>query len=155
MKKAIIMIATMAMAATVFAAQCSATTKKGSRCKRQAAAGASYCWQHGGKATAQRVPEAIRSTAERQKQCKAITKDGERCELDASAGSEYCWQHQRHVAATNLSTKASVTTSKKDGVVRGKTPVSIGGTCTAITKAGKRCKRKAAAGSDKCWQHAR
>lgn len=26
--------------------QCAATTKKGTRCKRKAAAGSSYCWQH-------------------------------------------------------------------------------------------------------------
>jgi hypothetical protein len=29
------------------------------------------------------------------------------------------------------------------------------GRCTAITKAGTRCKRKAEAGSDRCWQHKR
>jgi hypothetical protein len=28
--------------------QCSATTKKGTRCKRKAKAGSNYCWQHGG-----------------------------------------------------------------------------------------------------------
>lgn len=27
--------------------QCQATTKKGTQCSRMAAAGASYCWQHG------------------------------------------------------------------------------------------------------------
>jgi hypothetical protein len=27
-------------------AQCAATTKKGTRCKRTASAGGSYCWQH-------------------------------------------------------------------------------------------------------------
>jgi hypothetical protein len=26
--------------------QCAATTKKGARCKRKAASGSSYCWQH-------------------------------------------------------------------------------------------------------------
>jgi hypothetical protein len=26
--------------------QCAATTKKGTRCKRTAKAGSSYCWQH-------------------------------------------------------------------------------------------------------------
>ncbi|MDP1675675.1 MAG: hypothetical protein Q8L88_02325 [Bacteroidota bacterium] len=31
----------------VFAEQCAATTKKGAQCKRQAAAGSQYCWQHG------------------------------------------------------------------------------------------------------------
>jgi hypothetical protein len=28
--------------------RCAATTKKGTRCKRKAKAGSSYCWQHGG-----------------------------------------------------------------------------------------------------------
>lgn len=28
--------------------RCIATTKKGTRCKRKAAAGSNYCWQHGG-----------------------------------------------------------------------------------------------------------
>jgi hypothetical protein len=28
--------------------RCQATTKKGAQCKRNAAAGSSYCWQHGG-----------------------------------------------------------------------------------------------------------
>ena len=28
--------------------RCQATTKKGTQCKRNAAAGSSYCWQHGG-----------------------------------------------------------------------------------------------------------
>lgn len=29
--------------------QCAATTQKGTRCRRQAATGSSYCWQHGGR----------------------------------------------------------------------------------------------------------
>lgn len=28
--------------------RCAATTKKGTRCKRKASKGSSYCWQHGG-----------------------------------------------------------------------------------------------------------
>jgi len=28
--------------------RCQATTKKGTQCKRKAAAGSNYCWQHGG-----------------------------------------------------------------------------------------------------------
>lgn len=35
-----------ALAASAIAAQCAATTKKGTQCKRQAAAGSIYCWQH-------------------------------------------------------------------------------------------------------------
>lgn len=29
-----------------YSSQCMATTKKGTRCKRKAAAGSNYCWQH-------------------------------------------------------------------------------------------------------------
>lgn len=33
---------------SAYAAQCAATTQKGTQCKRSAAAGSTYCWQHGG-----------------------------------------------------------------------------------------------------------
>ncbi len=33
---------------TVTSGRCQATTKKGTQCKRNAKAGSSYCWQHGG-----------------------------------------------------------------------------------------------------------
>ncbi|CAM2929681.1 hypothetical protein [Rariglobus hedericola] len=32
--------------APAYSSQCAATTKKGARCKRTAAAGSAYCWQH-------------------------------------------------------------------------------------------------------------
>lgn len=112
MKKTIIMIATMAMAVTVFAAQCAAITKKGTRCKRQAVAGALYCWQHGGNATAQRGTEEIRPTTERQKQCKAITEDGEQCELYAAAGSAYC---RLHGGASHQSSSTSLEAGFRTG----------------------------------------
>ena len=38
---------TPAVAPTASRIQCQATTKKGTQCLRLAAAGASYCWQHG------------------------------------------------------------------------------------------------------------
>ena len=37
------------MAFVCAATQCRALTKKGSQCKRQAAANSEYCWQHGGR----------------------------------------------------------------------------------------------------------
>lgn len=46
---------------TVLAQQCAATTKKGTQCKRNAAAGSSYCWQHGG-STSSPTPEVTKST---------------------------------------------------------------------------------------------
>lgn len=32
----------------IISSQCAATTQKGTRCKRKASPGSSYCWQHGG-----------------------------------------------------------------------------------------------------------
>ena len=48
MKKILIMAVVCLMTAMTFAAQCAATTKKGTQCKRQASPGSSYCWQHQG-----------------------------------------------------------------------------------------------------------
>ena len=48
MKKILMMAVVCLMAAATFAAQCAATTKKGTQCKRQASPGSQYCWQHGG-----------------------------------------------------------------------------------------------------------
>jgi hypothetical protein len=45
----------------VLAQQCSATTKKGTQCKRNATSGSSYCWQHGG-STSSSAPEVTKST---------------------------------------------------------------------------------------------
>lgn len=36
----------VALVFTVAAAQCTATTKKGKQCSRQAEPGSAYCWQH-------------------------------------------------------------------------------------------------------------
>jgi hypothetical protein len=46
MKKMMMMAAVCLMAAMTFAAQCAATTKKGTQCKRQASPGSNFCWQH-------------------------------------------------------------------------------------------------------------
>ncbi|MFA5834362.1 MAG: hypothetical protein WDA22_12875 [Bacteroidota bacterium] len=89
------------------AGQCQATTKKGTQCKRQAAAGSSYCWQHAGQET--KTPGTIlntdkKSSSEVKKeefkkkdyattQCQATTKKGKQCSRKAKVGSKYCWQH--------------------------------------------------------------
>jgi hypothetical protein len=39
------------VAVNAVAAQCAATTQKGTRCSRSSAAGSAYCWQHGGGAS--------------------------------------------------------------------------------------------------------
>ena len=46
MKKVLMMVAVCLMAAATFAAQCAATTKKGTQCKRKAKSGSKFCWQH-------------------------------------------------------------------------------------------------------------
>ena len=85
------------------AGQCQATTKKGNQCKRQAAAGSNYCWQHGGKESTQ--PQQTTAPKEEVKkedskkqeyvstQCQATTKKGKQCKRKAKAGSSFCWQH--------------------------------------------------------------
>ncbi len=151
MKKLILMAGVVVLAAVAIAAQCAATTKKGTQCKRQAAAGSLYCWQHG-KATSQStaaVPSAQTNSLVR---CKAITKAGTQCKRKPSPGSNYCWQHQGNV--TEKPALPVETTAQKAPATEAKPPVVAGGTCTATTKDGKRCSRKAKAGSDKCWQHA-
>ncbi len=44
----ILVFLVLAFAGSAFAQRCAATTKKGTQCKRSAASGSSYCWQHGG-----------------------------------------------------------------------------------------------------------
>ena len=46
------------MAFVCAATQCRALTKKGTQCKRQAAANSEYCWQHGGRTSAVAKPQA-------------------------------------------------------------------------------------------------
>ena len=55
MKKIMMMAAVCLMAAMTFAAQCAATTRKGTQCKRQASPGSEFCWQHGGTTKAERA----------------------------------------------------------------------------------------------------
>ena len=40
------MVCAAAVALNAVAAQCAATTKKGTQCKRQASPGSQYCWLH-------------------------------------------------------------------------------------------------------------
>ena len=65
------------MAGVAAAAQCEGKTLKGERCKREAAEGSKYCWQHA-KAVAQ---------------CAAVTEDGKKCTRKTEPGKKFCWQH--------------------------------------------------------------
>lgn len=47
-KSVIAILATFGLSAVVLAAQCAAITKKGRRCRRPAASGSGFCYQHGG-----------------------------------------------------------------------------------------------------------
>ena len=166
MKKILMMAAVCLMAAATFAAQCAATTKKGTQCKRQASPGSQYCWQHGGTTKAERAAGMTAPSTERRVRnadvtevaaavpvvgglCQATTKAGTQCKRKANPGSKFCWQH-------------GAKTASDAGVVKGgalidaptkTSEANVAGRCTAITKGGVRCKRKAKAGSDKCWQH--
>lgn len=151
MKKLILLAGVIVLAAAAIAAQCAATTKKGTQCKRQAAAGSLYCWQHG-KATSQSTDAVSSSKTDSLVRCKAITKAGTQCKRKPSLGSNYCWQHQGNV--TEKPALTADTTAQKALATEAKSPVVAGGICTAMTKDGKRCSRKAKSGSDRCWQHA-
>ena len=146
MKKMMIMAAACLMAAMTFAAQCAATTLAGTQCKRQAAEGSKYCWQHG------------KSTA----QCQATTDDGVRCKRKAEPGSKFCWQHANAKAkgegkaeAKGAGKGAGKSTWKKAEAkpVEAAQP-DAAGQCKGVTSSGKPCNRKAQPGSDFCWQHA-
>lgn len=101
--------ALMIVGSQLEAGQCQATTKKGSQCKRNAASGSEYCWQHGGSSSTKSAPvdpppmpeksetvtkepsfspKTVEST-----QCQATTKKGKQCSRKAKAGSNFCWQH--------------------------------------------------------------
>ena len=151
MKKLILMAGVIVLAAVAIAAQCAATTKKGTQCKRQASAGSLYCWQHG-KTTSQGTAAVPSPRTDSLVQCKAITKAGTKCQRKPSRGSNYCWQHRGD--ATEKPALTVETKAQKTLATEAKSPVVSGGTCTATTKDGKRCSRKAKSGSDKCWQHA-
>lgn len=148
LKKLAVCIAVMLTAASLFA--CAAITKKGTRCKRAPSPCSQYCWQHGGTTVAQR---AAGVTAE-EGRCKATSKAGTQCKRNAKFGSKYCWQHGG--AAENDKADVPVRPSVIEPAPQTPSPkeAAAGGQCTAITKKGVRCTRKAQPRSAKCWQHA-
>ena len=167
MKKILMMAAVCLMAVATFAAQCAATTKKGTQCKRQASPGSSYCWQHGGTTKAERAAGMTAPAPERRVRnvdtseqaatapvadgrCQATTKSGAQCKRKANPGSKFCWQHG---ATANSDADAVKVEAPVEAPVEMSADATVAGQCTAITKGGVRCRRKAKAGSDKCWQH--
>ena len=178
MKKMLVMAAACLMAAMTFAAQCAATTKKGTQCKRQASPGSLYCWQHGGTTKAERAagmsapsPERRTRNADATEQaapvpvtdgrCQATTKAGTQCKRKATPGSRFCWQHGGAKSADGVVEETASTPRRRadkteqaseDAAEEPDAPIGAG-QCMATTKGGVRCKRKAKAGSHKCWQH--
>lgn len=139
------------------AAQCAAITKKGTQCKRQASPNSSYCWQHGGTTKAQQATGMTTADVAKSR-CKATTKAGTQCKRSAQVGSDYCWQHagqSGNEKKTSVATAESQSPAASSKVVgESKESVAVERTqCTATTKGGKRCSRKAQPGSDRCWQH--
>ena len=161
MKKMLIMAAACLMAAMTFAAQCAATTKKGTQCKRQASPGSQYCWQHGGTAKAQQGSAKAEAPARAAKtettaQCKGMTASGKRCSHKAQPGSDYCWQHGATGGAAPAA-EAKESAPRRSAKTAAKNPEadSRAGLCAATTADGKPCGRKAKPGSKFCWQHAK
>lgn len=157
MKKTIIVLMVIVLSA-VQAFACAAITKKGTQCKRAPSPGAQYCWQHGGTTAAQRAAGLTDADVAKMR-CKAITKAGTQCKRTAKPGSEYCWQHG---AAQSAKAVEPVTKTKSEPVVTKTSATETAPAvaaervqCDAITKDGKRCRRKALQGGTKCWQHAK
>ena len=182
MKKVLMMATVCLMAAMTFAAQCAATTKKGTQCKRQASPGSEYCWQHGGTTKAQRAangeseapkrsrkaaqaePEAPASNdapAVAESQCQATTKSGAPCKRKAQAGGKYCAQHAAKMgdgesaepAAKPRRTRKAKTEAAAEPATKPSEPAAASGMCQGKTKSGEPCKRKAKPGSKFCHQH--
>ena len=123
--KRIMVVAVVALAATLtFAAQCAGMTKKGERCKREAAEGSSYCIGHAGQAKAKGAKLKDDGT------CWAVTEAGTRCKHKKDGESDYCKQHGPDVKA------------KKPG-----------GRCRALNWNGERCTRTADGDCLYCKQH--
>lgn len=165
MKKMMMMAAVCLMAALTFAAQCAATTKKGTQCKRQASPGSQYCWQHGGTTKAEReaggaaAPVQARRTSGGSAavapvadgRCQATTKAGTQCKRKAQAGGKYCAQHA--VILGGAEAEAPAAKPAKKSVEADTAVPAATGLCQGKTKSGEPCKRKAKPGSKFCWQH--
>jgi hypothetical protein len=182
MKKVLMMAAVCLMAAMTFAAQCAATTKKGTQCKRQASPGSEVCWQHGGTTKAQRAangeseaPKRSRKAAQAEPeapaandapaavegQCQATTKRGTQCRRKAVEGGKYCAQHAARMSGGESEAPAArpkrVRKPKSEAAAgpaaKPSEPTAASGMCQGKSKNGEPCKRKAKPGSNFCWQH--
>ena len=131
------MAAVCLMAAMTFAAQCAATTKKGTQCKRQASPGSEFCWQHGGTTKAERAENGESEAPKRAPRHAERNESGEQ-PTDAPAAKPVRRRPQRDEAPAASETPAA--------------PVE--GQCQATTRRGTQCRRKAVEGGKYCAQHA-
>lgn len=171
MKKLVTMMVAFGMAVAAVAAQCEATTLKGTQCKRQAQEGGKLCWQH-----------AKMSGVKTLGTCQAKTVSGESCTRKVENGATFCWQHAKNVqsAATEAAekpvkatkakakkaadetvevaekpAKATKAKAKKTAEAVDDAKEAVAGRCQAKTASGEPCKRKAVPGKKFCFQHAK
>ena len=146
MKKMMLMAAVCLMAAMTFAAQCVATTKKGTQCKREASPGSEFCWQHGGTTKAERATGETESSPHR-KARRSESDDAESAPAPRRKASRSAPEETEAVPTprrkTNRNESAEATSEP-----------AADGQCQATTKSGAPCKRKAQAGGKYCAQHA-
>ena len=136
------MAAVCLMAAMTFAAQCAATTKKGTQCKRQASPGSEYCWQHGGTTKAERGEG--RSTPSPERKARSV-ESGETADEAPAA---------RPVRRRRGEANGQDARSPSDAPAANDAPAPVEGQCQATTKRGTQCRRKAVEGGKYCAQHA-
>ena len=124
MKKLIVAVLACVVGMAAFAAQCEGHTKKGERCKREAAEGSKFCLGHADQATETKAKEKDDGT------CWAITESGARCKHKKDGETDYCKQHAADVKPAKPQTQ-----------------------CRAMTWAGTRCSNKPEDGYLYCKQH--
>ena len=151
MKKVLMMAAVCLMAAMTFAAQCAATTKKGTQCKRQASPGSEFCWQHGGTTKAERGEGRNSPSPDR------------KVRQSESEGDEPAPTPKRRVRRSESEEQTSDAPAAKpvrrrpqktEASAASDAPKPVEGQCAATTKAGTQCRRKAVEGGKYCVQHA-
>ena len=109
MKKVLIMAAAVALSAgSLIAAQCAALTQEGAQCKRNAAEGSKFCWQHARMKGVEQADHSVTADA----RCQAKTLEGEQCKRKAVDGSKFCAQHAKGAAAGAVKAKAKSVKAK-------------------------------------------
>ena len=146
MKKVLMMAAACLMAAMTFAAQCAATTKKGTQCKRQASPDSEFCWQHGGTTKAERAEGQSSPSPSRK-----VRRAEENEEETAPLPRRRVRRDESDEAEPAPTPRRTVRRSEPDEAPSD--PATIN-QCQATTMSGARCKRKAQAGGTYCAQHA-